>query len=206
MADSAHARKLLSLLSAQDADDPERDRILAIAREEILAYGYERFGTDRLAREAKVSRQTVYRRCGRKVDIFDALVRAEFRDTASQWLPAFDIADPAERFVQAWVAAIATLHGSELLRSLIQHDPGFVSQMWASLDSSTVDLVRGVWASTIPTPDGLVISEVMVRIVVSLYTEPTPLIPLDDRDQIESFVRRYIAPVLEFSLAAAALH
>ncbi|WP_026919032.1 TetR/AcrR family transcriptional regulator [Gordonia shandongensis] len=206
MADAEHARRLLSLLSAGEEPDPERDRILAVARDQIIAHGYERFSTDRLARDANVSRQTVYRRCGRKVDVFDALIRAEVRASAQRLLPALEIEDEADRFVRLWVEGMVFLQESTLIASLIAHDPEFVSQMWASLNGSTVDVIRAVMASTMSTPDALVITEIVVRIVISFFTQPTDLLPLAGREQIEDFVRSYLLPLHAASARLSPLH
>ncbi|MFI8975286.1 TetR/AcrR family transcriptional regulator [Nocardia asteroides] len=189
-------QRLLPLLDSDGGEDPERDRILAVARDHLLAHGYERFSTDRLARDAGVSRQTVYRRCGRKTDIFDAVVRAEFRQVLPRLLSLFQLDDEMQRFVAVWCEVIVVVHDNDLVRSLREHDPDFVSQLWASMDGATAALMRTVFAMIAPAgSDGQVIAEASLRLVVSLYLQPTPLIPLTDPESIESFVRRYLAPM-----------
>lgn len=60
-------------LAAEDAEA----RLLVIARELMFAHGYENVTTDMLAREANVSKATIYRNFSSKADLMGRMVNAE---------------------------------------------------------------------------------------------------------------------------------
>ena len=69
---------LAQVLSGQAVtEDPEQSRILDAARAEFVAHGFRRAAVADIARRAKVSRQTLHRRCGDKDEIISAVIVRE---------------------------------------------------------------------------------------------------------------------------------
>lgn len=61
--------------------DAVETRLLAIARKLMVAHGYENVTTDMLAREANVSKATIYRNFSSKADLMGRMVNAESETT-----------------------------------------------------------------------------------------------------------------------------
>src|ERR1044071_5478372 len=62
------------------ADGERAERILATARELLLAWGYKRVTVDEIARRARIGKGTVYLHWKTKEVLFTELLRHEFRD------------------------------------------------------------------------------------------------------------------------------
>ncbi|MER7834744.1 TetR/AcrR family transcriptional regulator [Streptomyces sp. NPDC096040] len=68
---------LQRLAASPQADDERAERILAAARELLLAWGYKRVTVDEIARRARVGKGTVYLHWKTKETLFTELLRRE---------------------------------------------------------------------------------------------------------------------------------
>ncbi|MFM9442769.1 TetR/AcrR family transcriptional regulator [Streptomyces acidiscabies] len=67
------------LAASPQADDERAERILAAARELLLAWGYKRVTVDEIARRARIGKGTVYLHWKTKETLFTELLRREVR-------------------------------------------------------------------------------------------------------------------------------
>ncbi|HET6342752.1 MAG TPA: helix-turn-helix domain-containing protein [Gemmatimonadota bacterium] len=116
----------------QEGVDKTRDRILDAARTLLKGDGYAEFTVDTVAREADVSRATVYYQFGSKAGLLEALfddlaVRGRMTDLAD----AFQEADPLAA-LDRFIGVVTRFYASDRillrrLRGLAAMDPDFAS-------------------------------------------------------------------------------
>ena len=116
----------------QEGVDETRDRILEAARKLLKDDGYAEFTVDTVAREADVSRATVYYQFGSKTGLMEALfddlaVRGRITDLAS----AFQESEPLAA-LDRFIRIVARFYASDRillrrLRGLAATDPDFAS-------------------------------------------------------------------------------
>ncbi|WKX12271.1 TetR/AcrR family transcriptional regulator [Streptomyces sp. NL15-2K] len=68
------------LAASPQADDERAERILAAARELLLAWGYKRVTVDEIARRARIGKGTVYLHWKTKETLFTELLRRELHE------------------------------------------------------------------------------------------------------------------------------
>lgn len=103
------------------------DVLLDAARKCVLAAGVRRTTLAEIARTAKVSRMTVYRRFPDVRSVLATLMTREFGgllQRATQ--PALEATTTRERLVHSSTAAVAALSGDPLFRTLLDLDPELV--------------------------------------------------------------------------------
>ncbi|WP_055553499.1 TetR/AcrR family transcriptional regulator [Streptomyces sp. NBRC 110028] len=69
------------LAASPQTDNERAERILAVARELLLAWGYKRVTVDEIARRARIGKGTVYLHWKTKQTLFTELLRRELRKT-----------------------------------------------------------------------------------------------------------------------------
>ena len=111
--------------SVADVEEPSMaDRLLAAARETILAVGWKRTTLTDIARAAGVSRMTVYRTYADMPTLFGDLMTHEWAEVVAAVVAADDAAaEWPERIASRLVGTVAALRENELLRRMIDVDP-----------------------------------------------------------------------------------
>lgn len=115
------------------APDPESDPILDAARDVILAHGPRRATLTEVARQAGVSRMTVYRR----FDSFDRLMSALLTQQLAAILTAIPPADSADgtarsRVVDLVVAGTTSIADHPLMQRVLVIDPEYLTPLMVS--------------------------------------------------------------------------
>ncbi|MEU0542104.1 helix-turn-helix domain-containing protein [Nocardia sp. NPDC005978] len=211
LAKSLLERAYLAAVQATDtADDtdPVRTRILDAADERFQKWGIQRSTMEDVARQAGVSRITVYRRFVTKDDLVEQVILREFRRYFDQFL--IDIAEaetPGERVVQGFVSSLRTFRGNPLIGTMIAAEP---DQFIASLigdGGRAVAMVREFVvlqlrqeqrAGTISRDVRIeVVAEVMVRICASFLAIPSQIVDIEDDEQLAGLARDFLVPMLE---------
>ncbi|TJZ56900.1 TetR/AcrR family transcriptional regulator [Streptomyces piniterrae] len=195
-----------ALESAPDRD-PLTEKILDAAREQFMTFGLRRSTVDDVAKRAKVSRVTVYRRVGNKDELVQQVLLREYRqfvsevDAAVAGLPTME-----ERMVEGFAAILRLIRGHPLIGGLMRLEPETMLP-YLTLESGPSFLaMRGYLAGHLrrarrgegsaagdPTP----VAELMVRITVSFLLNPVSCFELDDDEQARAFARRYLMPLLD---------
>jgi AcrR family transcriptional regulator len=111
-------------------DDPATTKILDAAVAEFERHGFRRVALDDVAKRAKVSRTTIYRRFANRDELVAAVIDRENIALCA------DIADELEHqapqsnyYVEAFVSAILRFRGHRVLNQLIIDDPGLALEL-----------------------------------------------------------------------------
>ena len=194
------------LMSASPADDdPERTRILDVAREEFVSHGFRRTSINEIARRAGVSRPTIYRRCGDKDEIVLAVVVREVVEFFGELVEMLSAVDsPGERAVEAFVAGMRATRTNPLVAAIKEFEPDTLTSLLANGSPDGVGPVRmaiavGIVDETLPLDAAMRAAELMIRITASLLMSPADIMPTDTDESARLFARTFFIPLIEAS-------
>ncbi|MER5254303.1 MULTISPECIES: TetR/AcrR family transcriptional regulator [unclassified Streptomyces] len=193
-------------LDSAPPSDALTEQILDAAREQFMTFGLRRSTVDDVAKRAKVSRVTVYRRIGNKEALVSACLLREYRrfvgevDEAVATLPTME-----DRIVEGFVVVLRHIREHPLIGGLMRLEPETMLP-FLTLESGPAFLaMRGYLTDRLrraqraegkeegdPTP----VAELMVRITVSFLLNPVSCFELEDDDHVRDFARRYLVPLL----------
>jgi AcrR family transcriptional regulator len=189
-------------IGLREADPGER-RVLDAALRCIARWGLAKTTLDDIAREAGVSRATVYRLFpGGKDVLMDVLVQdqlAQFFTTLGARLE--QAGDLEELLVTGITTAARALHGHAALQFLLAHEPEAVLPHVAF---GRFDVVLGAAAGFLGpwlTPHtgadlALRAGEWVTRLVVSYTLSPSPSFDFTDESDVGRFAAAYLLPGL----------
>lgn len=181
---------------------PAEVRVLDAVKICCERWGIEKTNVDDIAREAGVSRATLYRLFpgGRDV-LFDAHRVHELDQFFERLLARIDGASSLEELlVRTVTCATQELRADEHLALMLGSEPG------AILSELTVDglprIVRVATANLVPFVDEYLpraqaraLIDVVARLVISYFLAPSPVVDLGDEDSARTFLRPFL-PVL----------
>jgi AcrR family transcriptional regulator len=182
------------------------DRLVAAMLECIGRWGVAKTTADDIARAAGVSRATLYRAFpGGKEVAFEALLRHELGRFFALVERRFDEADSLEDLLTVGaVEAARFLLGHEALGYLLRHEPERVIPAYGHLQGGlaiATGFLSPHLGRFVPDPrlatDG---AELVVRLLLSYATDPSPAVDLTDPDSVRRFVRTFVAPALTQSI------
>ena len=192
------------------ADELER-RMVDAALRCVERWGLAKTSMDDIAREAQVSRATVYRVFpGGKDRLVETVLQHEvgrlFHEADSEARQATSLED----LVCVGVGvAMRTLTGNAALNYLVHHEPEailphFAFHRLAPLLAEVAELSRPHLGRFLP--DGAVrpAAELLARVVLSYSFNPVPELDPGDPDSIRRFVRTYLLPALTPDVKAKA--
>ncbi|MFJ6855779.1 TetR/AcrR family transcriptional regulator [Streptomyces sp. NPDC091271] len=197
---------LAEALGETPPSDALSEQILDAAREQFMTFGLRRSTVDDVAKRAKVSRVTVYRRIGNKDSLVSACLLREYRrfvldvDKAVAALPTME-----ERLVAGFAAVLQHIREHPLVGGLLRLEPEIMLP-FLTLESGPAFLAMREYladrlrhaqrAEGRPETDTTPVAELMVRITVSFLLNPVSCFELDDDEQVRTFARRYLVPLL----------
>lgn len=182
----------------------QEDAILKAAIEEIELVGMVRASLDVVARQAGVSRSTLYRRFPNRESLMSAVGRRTF-ETALNRLATISVgASPQDAAVAAFGEGLRLLTTMPILRHFLQLDAGtvIVEGMYAEagefLTVSAHAMAAGLRAAGAQMPDAelLAVSELHIRLACSLAQVPTPSLDIGDQDAVRTYAARHLAPLV----------
>lgn len=193
-------------LDSAPPSDALTEQILDAAREQFMTFGLRRSTVDDVAKRAKVSRVTVYRRIGNKEALVSACLLREYRrfvgevDEVVATLPTME-----DRIVEGFVVVLRLIREHPLIGGLMRLEPEMMLP-FLTLESGPAFLaMRGYLTDRLrraqraegkgegdPTP----VAELMVRITVSFLLNPVSCFELEDDEHVRDFARRYLVPLL----------
>lgn len=194
---------LLELVLAEPDTDDVGESIVAAAFEEFLAYGLRRTNVDVVARRARVSRATLYRRFRDKDALVQAVLVRECRRFFGSIAEAVaGGATVEERLVEGFVVGVRYARADRLLNRLLASDPEallpYLTTNGALVVAAARDFLVQQGGSEKPvgdrTPAG--VAELFVRLAVSFTLMPESAIPLGSDDEVRAFARAYLAPLM----------
>jgi len=197
-------------VSSTDLADPTAPRgdagersVLAAALVCLSRWGVAKTTLDDIARQAGVSRATVYRMFpGGKDTVLDAVVADELARFATELAGRLGGTDDLEDLLVAGITfASRTLSGHEALQYLLAHEP---EQVLPHVSFGRFDRVLAA-ASHLVAPhlarfvgDELALrtGEWVTRLVLSYTMAPSPSYDFTDEGSVRTFVRSYVLPGL----------
>ncbi|MFE0170763.1 TetR/AcrR family transcriptional regulator [Streptomyces sp. NPDC059002] len=187
--------------------DALTEQILDAAREQFTTFGLRRSTVDDVAKRARVSRVTVYRRIGNKDALVSACLLREYRrfvaevDEAVAPLPSME-----DRIVEGFVVVLRHIREHPLIGGLMRLEPETMLP-FLTLESGPAFLaMRGYLTDRLrrarraegrATGDPTPVAELMVRITVSFLLNPVSCFELEEEAHVRDFARRYLVPLLD---------
>ncbi|MEV4554088.1 TetR/AcrR family transcriptional regulator [Nonomuraea wenchangensis] len=201
-------RAYVDAVERVDDNDELRARILDAAYEQFCRMGIRRSTMEDVARRAKVSRITVYRRFESKDTLVEHVVRREFRRYFDRFLIDIEQAGTAgDRVVLGFVSSLRAIRGNPLIGGLIVSEPDLLVPSMMTDGGQTLATVREFVAGQLRREqrtgnvsaalDADLVAEMMVRVSTSFLAIPSAVIDLDDDEQLVTVARRFLVPMLE---------
>lgn len=190
------------------ADDDETSaRILDAAFELFSRIGIQRTTMEDVARQARTSRITVYRRFATKTALVDHVVRRDIRRYFDQFLVDIEGAETAaDRVVVGFVSSLRAIRRNPLIRGLMAADPNALIPTTIGDNGQTFATVRAFVAGQLrreqeagnvsEAVDADIVAELMVRVCASFLVIPSQIVDLDDDEQLRDLARQFLVPML----------
>ncbi len=201
----ANPRRAALRTSASPAE--QEAEIVAAAEAEFTAVGVRRASLDEIARVARVSRSTLYRRFPGKEDLLAAVVRRMSLQLSRDLDEATRGLGPRDAVVEAFVLATREVRGSTLAKRLLVDEPEMLDLVVGGADPeagpSLIDTVGALIAGTLrragatmPDDDLRVAADLIFRVLVSVSRQTSAAIDLDDEPAIRAMVTTFLAPMV----------
>jgi AcrR family transcriptional regulator len=193
---------LEKVLAEPDLDDVG-ESIVDAALEEFLVYGLRRTTVDVVARRARVSRATLYRRFRDKDALVQAVLVRECRRFFGSIAEAVaGVSTVEDRLVEGFVVGVRYARADRLLNRLLASDPEallpYLTTQGALVVAAARDFLVRQGGSREPvgdrTPAG--VAELFVRLAISFTLMPESAIPLGSDEEVRAFARAYLAPLM----------
>ena len=190
--------------------DPTTEAILDAAVVEFEQHGFRRVALDDVARRAKISRTTIYRRFRNKDELIAAVIEREnvtlFADIASELKQA----GPQSNFyVEAFTLAILKFRRHRVLDRMIRDEPALVLELAGQHHGAAI--VRMAEALRVIFPAGFAerigeqavneFADTILRYAAMVLLLPSAQ-PLDTADDIRAFATQHFLPSLPAALRA----
>ena len=183
-------------------DDDPQARVIAATLRCVAKWGINKTTLEDVAREAGLSRATVYRIVpGGKENLFDLVGTSEFnRFFLSLDAAIRDLDDLEEVLVAAVATAAHHLQDHAALQFMIEHEPDQVLPWFAfrNLDVilANVRVFAGPYLERFLGDDAGHSAEWLARIVLSYVCTPSPQFNLADEASARDLVRAFVLPGL----------
>ncbi|KUI02517.1 TetR family transcriptional regulator [Mycolicibacterium acapulense] len=187
-----------------DSRTEQEAAILKAAAEEVALVGVGRASMDVIARQAGVSRSTLYRRFPSRDVLITELGRQTF-DFAMARLQTVGIESGAkEAAVAAFCEGLRLLTAEPVMRRFLRLDgdlsamSGMYDEAQEFLESASAAMARALRAAgaTMPDDDLLAVSELHIRLAASLAQVRTPALDVTDDDAVRAYALKHLAPLV----------
>ena len=182
----------------------QEDAILKAAAEEVALVGLGRASLDVIAKQAGVSRRTLYRRFPTRDTLITELGRRTF-DAAMNRLRTVAIdSGPNEAAVAAFSEGLRLLTTEPVMRRFLRLDSDFTAvagayhEVQTLLSSASAAMAKALRAAgaTMPDADLLAVAELHIRLASSLAQVPTPVLDVTDDDAVRAYARQHLAALV----------
>ena len=189
---------------------PTNDRIMDATLEELAESGLAELVVENVARRARVTRMTVYRRFGDRQRLIEATMARESARLLAAVAAADDPrADPVDRIVRTLTTSLTVARRHPLVAHWLATNPGELLDAVLANDAAVLRAGAAYVAATIRAasvaarpprrsrgagPDRT--GDLLVRLFAALVLMPPPSIDLDDPRHVEALARDLIAPIL----------
>jgi len=195
--------------------DPTLAAILDAAVVEFERHGFRRVALDDVARRARVSRTTIYRRFSHKDDLVAAVIEREnvrlFADIATELKQA---GPQSNYYVEAFTLSILKFRRHRVLDRMITDDPGLVLELAGQHYSAAIERMAEALRVIFPTGfaerigDERAVTELadtILRYAAMVLLLPSAQ-PLETADDIRAFATQHFLPSVPVALRAVPAH
>ena len=192
------------------APDPSTEAILDAAVVEFERHGFRRVALDDVARRARVSRTTIYRRFSNKDELVAAVIEREnvrvFADIAAELKQA---GPQSNYYVEAFTLSILKFRRHRVLDRMISDEPGLVIELaethYSAAIERMVEALRVIFpagfAERIGEPAVIELADTILRYAAMVLLLPSAQ-PLETADAIRAFATQHFLPSLPVALRA----
>jgi AcrR family transcriptional regulator len=190
--------------------DPTTEAILDAAVVEFERHGFRRVALDDVARRARVSRTTIYRRFSNKDELVAAVIEREnvrlFADIAAELKQA---GPQSNYYVEAFTLAILKFRRHRVLDRMITDDPAMVLELGRQHHGAAIERMAEALRVIFPTGFAERIGEQAVTELADTILRYAAMVlllpsaqPLETADDIRAFATRHFLPSLPVALRA----
>jgi AcrR family transcriptional regulator len=190
--------------------DPTLEAILDAAVVEFERHGFRRVALDDVARRARVSRTTIYRRFANKDELVAAVIEREnvrlFADIAAELKKA---GPQSNYYVEAFTLSILKFRRHRVLDRMMTDEPGLVLEMAGQHYGAAIE--RMAEALRVIFPTGFAerigqravteLADTILRYAAMVLLLPSAQ-PLETADDIRAFATQHFLPSLPIALRA----
>jgi AcrR family transcriptional regulator len=178
--------------------------ILKAAAEEVALVGVGRLNMEMVARQAGVSRSTLYRRFPSRDELVTELGRQTFDFAMARLQTVAVDSGPQEAAVAAFREGVRLLTGEPVMRRFLQLDGDFTATT-GMFDEARIFLISASTAmakalraagATMSDTDLLAVSELHIRLAASLVQVSSPVLDVNDDDAVATYARAHLAPLV----------
>ncbi|MBE1470391.1 helix-turn-helix domain-containing protein [Kibdelosporangium phytohabitans] len=191
-----------------DDHDEITTRVLDGAYDQFCRMGIRRSTMEDVAKQAGVSRITVYRRFTTKEELVKQVVQREFRRYFDQFLIDIQHAETtADRVVIGFASALRAIRGNPLVGGMLTAEPDVLLPSMISDNGATLAAVQKFVAGQLRSEqragnisgnvDVELAAEMMARVSASFLVTPSRVVDLDDEVQVRAVARKFLVPMIE---------
>jgi AcrR family transcriptional regulator len=191
--------------------DPTRESILDAAVAEFEQHGFRRVALDDVARRARVSRTTIYRRFTNKDELVAAVIEREnvrlFADIAVELLK--QAGPQSNYYVEAFTLSILKFRRHRVLDRMITDEPGLVIELAGRHYAAAIERMAEALRVIFPTGFAERIGERAVTELADTILRYAAMVlllpsaqPLETADDIRAFATQHFLPSLPVALRA----
>src|SRR3954452_22906292 len=190
--------------------DPTLQAILDAAVVEFERHGFRRVALDEVARRARVSRTTIYRRFANKDELIAAVVEREnvslFADIAAELKQA---GPQSNYYVEAFTLSILRFRRHRVLNRMMTDEPALVLELPGRHYDAAIDRIADAlreifserFAERIGEPAVIELADTVLRYAAMALLLPGAR-PLHTADDIRAFPTQHFLPSLPTALRA----
>ena len=190
--------------------DSTLEAILDAAVVEFEQHGFRRVALDDVARRARVSRTTIYRRFSNKDDLVSAVIEREnvrlFADIAAELKQS---GPQSNYYVEAFTLSILKFRRHRVLDKMITDEPGLVIELAGRHYTAAIERMAEALRVIFPTGFAerigeqavIELADTILRYAAMVLLLPSAH-PLDTADDIRAFANQHFLPSLPIALRA----
>ena len=187
-----------------DSRTEQESAILKAAAEEVALVGVGRLSMDVVARQAGVSRSTLYRRFPSREALITELGRQTFGFAMKQLQTVAIDSGPQVAAVAAFREGVRLLTGEPVMRRFLQLDGEFtatvemVAEARLFLISAATAMAKALRAAgaTMSDVELMTVCEMHIRLAASLVQVDTGVVDVNDDEAVAGYARTYLAPLV----------